>query len=129
MKIKLELNQAQADILQDALDLYSRILTGQFDEIDNLMRFGAGNNVERKTTRMLLEELKELYFPELGRCATHSIGSDKTPDKSKIAYDMVQVIRYAIARHKNPKGGNIVDFLPPVQYGGLEFIKCEVQPE
>lgn len=129
MKIKLELNQTQADILQDALDLYSRILTGQFDEIDHLMRFEVGTNAEWKTTRKLLEELQELYYPELGGRAAHSIGSPKTPDKSKIAYDMIQVIRYVLAPYKHSEGGYSVDFSPPLQYGCQELVKCEVEVE
>lgn len=125
MKIQIEVSEKQAQIILEALDLYSRLGMGQMEEVDNLRSLLSRANIDdRRERRELLEKLKKLYFPELSRNEYYGIFGDKTPEESKIAYDLIQVLRNKIAYHKHPEGGMTVDFGTPLKSSKTEEL-CE----
>ena len=75
----------------------------------------------------ILKLLRNLYIPELGYCDSWGIGHENNPMESKIAYDILQVLRYNMAWHREPKGGYTVDFTKPMQFGCEDM--CTVQIE
>ncbi len=117
-KVSIEVTKEQAHDIMEALDLSSRLLMGQFDRVgDHLMKYA--NRFDNYLTNKeiieeKLEEIKALIYPECGR-SYFGIFSDACPEPSKIQWDLIQVIRYAMAWHENPNGGNTVNFNTPLK--------------
>ena len=116
MKVHIEATERQAKLMMFALDLVSRIGTGQLKEIDNALSTmdinGAEGTDEEK--KVVMSQLKKLYFPDLDEGASYGIFSRHVPDESKVSWDMIQSIRHAMAWHQNPEGGYKVNFDTPI---------------
>ncbi len=123
----LNMSEAQAQVVVRALDLYTRIGIGQFEEIlrvyDPLSEtWGSGH-------KFALEFIKEIKaqagHPMNG---SHGIHNPKVRDDFRVAYDVQQVIRNRIAFDKNPEGGMTVDFDTPraISQLPLPTIKSEM---
>ena len=124
----LKLNEEQLNVVMKALDLYSRLQMGQVEELINPFSSPFSNRfVDRENVEKAVSVLKKEYFPELTRDSYNGIFSDKTPETSKIAYDIIQVVRNRLAYDKNPSGGFTVDFDDPIKSSGqpLPEIKKE----
>ena len=117
LKLSIELNQKQARIIQEALDLYSRLQMGQIKEIDMFFRIRKmkGCEYDHEVAVGTLEQLKRIYFPELSRNGYYGIFGDGTPEEAKIAWDLIQSIRYTVAWKLHPEGGMTTDFGEPIR--------------
>lgn len=120
MKVQLEMSEDQAYVIQDALDFYSRIMMGQFDNIASLFSIRLAKNVNREEETKLIEALKNLYYPELHRSAYYGIFHSDTPEDAKISWDLIQVLRYDISWYKYPEGGHTVNFHTPLRSSNTE---------
>jgi hypothetical protein len=93
----LRITDKQASLLVDALDLYSRVLMGQLEEVASLHKWkhcmGPDFDIERiHKLEDSLRGLKTLLgHPPNGSAG---IGSREVHDDARKAYDMQQVIRY-----------------------------------
>jgi hypothetical protein len=128
-KIHLEVNELQAGIIQEALDIYSRVIMGQFHEMTKLWE----NNTEiwrnqkaRDDIDKKIEEIRDIVYPELKGYAHWGIYNPKCPETSKIGYDMIQVLRNRLAWHRTPNGGHTVDFGTPLPASKQELIKVDI---
>ena len=66
MSIKLELSDEQLSIIQESLDLYSRLLIGQMHILDEFLRNNRINiSINNDKCLECLKILKSEYFPEL----------------------------------------------------------------
>lgn len=121
MKITMELSPKQTEVVMKSLDLYSRILAGQFYEVANLFKPFNSMNSE---VRELSNKFKELLLPDLvrefGNSAYLGIYSKDIGENAKIAYDIIQVARFTLAWNKNTFGGITVDFNTPLQASDTE---------
>ena len=114
--MKLEITDQQAKIITDALDCYSRMKTGQIDyALDPLRDRIFDKNISMSDVRNKADELKKLIFPEFDSSGmSYGIHSHDISDNARIAFDLIQVIRYDIwKREGGPK--YIVDANPPYQ--------------
>lgn len=120
-----DVSELQAKIMIQALDLYSRLLMGQLDELDYVFRsYFWSKKYDGNKILDLIDKIREIVFPTLGRNSYNSIGSDKVPEESKISYDMLRAIRNCLAWSRNPRGGITVDFDPlTIRYSRENFIK------
>lgn len=111
---QLFITESQAQILVDALDLYSRIGAGQLEEIAHVLRINPGTQHEKVAA---VEELaKEASNCWMGRAGGHhGISSEKVHDAFRVAWDLQQVIRHRLAWDRNPKGGIQVNFDEPLK--------------
>lgn len=113
MEYQLEINENQAKIISSALDLYSRIAGGQFEEI---LKFYWHSDQEKiSKAKEVLTDLKVLLTgikPNQLNIGLHDICED-----AKVAYDLHQVIRYKLAHDRPHNTGDIltVDFDTPRQ--------------
>jgi hypothetical protein len=118
----LVMNEEQTNIVIKALDFYSRILSGQVEEIPIVLRLanlpffksyydteGMERNIENGLTHLRLR-----YFPQAH--SNSGVGIGNAPVEAKIAYDMQQVVRHAVAWHNEPSGGLTRDFDTPMQW-------------
>jgi len=111
-KYTLTLNKDQAQVLVQALDLFSRIGIGQFEEIVHVYDSGRMNNEQlegnakydvRDQARAALDLAKKVLTGYTGG-ASHGIHSPLVSDKYRAAFDIQQVVRHALHQERNPKG-------------------------
>lgn len=110
-KYLLELDERQARLIMCALDLYTRVGTGQLKEVVSIFRqFGkmkdgeeAWKSHDRWATSVqnVTEDLCVVVtgFPAQG---AHSIGSHLVHDRFRQAYDILKVMRHRIAWDTKP---------------------------
>lgn len=110
MRYVIELNERQAGVVHRALDLYSRVLSGQLDAVPYELRYEG--LLPHDKGSLLEEALKKVPIEERG--------ISNTQFNAKIAYDILQVVRHRLAWDKSPTGGIHVDFDPPLFYSGIE---------
>lgn len=119
MKITIEVNEKQAYIIMEALENYSRLLMGQFDEIDRLF-VNNGNDIwndfsRRAELSVMLRGARHMVYPELADNAYYGIFDQKhTPNNARIAWDIKKCIEHDISWHKHPEGGITVNFDKPM---------------
>ena len=94
----LTINEEQARVIREALEVYSRLKHGQIDELRNLFRDRWCNpkGSFNWSSEYLFDTLKSVIFPELEKNAYHGVGSQVYPD-STVAWDLMQVIRHRLA--------------------------------
>jgi hypothetical protein len=126
----LTLDEEQLRVLMEALDMYSRLGMGQIDIVltstNNPLIKRIWENKSGDEVKDLSKQIKKLIFPELSDNAYYGIFNNKTPESSKISWDILQVVRYRLAWDKHPDGGYTVDFGDPLQsstYKKLPTIK------
>lgn len=116
------LSEVQARTLVDALDFFSRIQIGQFEEVLSMARMGSiphrdevnlsARIAEIEEAEPLLREVKRLLTGHSPN-ASFGILSDKTPESAKVAYEIQRAIRHRLAWDRQPEGGIGVDFDDP----------------
>lgn len=96
MQIKMKVSNEQILAMKKALDLYSRILCGQVEEVARVIErtdFSRDYTTEqRNQARTGIEMIKQAMFSEVYP-ATYGISSEgRLTEKAAVAYDMFQVI-------------------------------------
>lgn len=101
------------------LDTYSRLYMGQYEEIfrvrEYLFMFQSGTEL-----RDICYKLRTVVIPKLvGVSFNGSLGiwGPDTPMNAQRAYDIQQILRYQLAYHEKPGGGNTVNFNNPFIHG------------
>ena len=102
--MKIEITEAQAQVIQNALDFYVRCRAGQLSEITSSLFPEKGSDA---VVRGLLDRL---HVELLSMPANAYLGVHGMPEEFKIAYDMKQVIRYHLAFLRKPDGDFGVNF-------------------
>ena len=130
MRFALEVNEKQAELMMEALDLYIRIRIGQWNKAAEICMqhecdLAAEDYCEREEKmRSLIGEARGICFPELGRdlCGSYGVGKF---DDTRAAYDVFQVLRHELSWARHPKGAWTVDFDKPTPFSDLPMPVCE----
>ena len=118
----LYLTERQAQILTEALDLFSRIGMGQFGEIGYILSVYQNKNTSEDSytkinkideIRRLAREAANIWMGSSG--SYHGITSDNISDVFRVAWDLQQVIRHRLAWDRSPSGGLQVNFDTPLR--------------
>ena len=146
-KVILEMTPTTARMVQTACEFYFRAMIGQFeyciDEIANGIPWKRdikhikmheeerkdefdGWIERRKASITHAEHAKQELFPELGRYWSYGVGKCEDAD---IAWQVNEVVRHALAWHRNPEGGWTVDFDTPMQWTKEPLPKCRIEEE
>lgn len=127
MKYTLTVDDAQVRTILHALDLYSRVGCGQFDEIRRIFQFDPRTrvSVDPREIDRALEIVKQQLLP-LERGTSYGICCRDVPQEYRMAYDILQVLRHCKAWHEHPEGGVTVNFHQPMQTGDHPFCKVVV---
>lgn len=118
-KIIITLTDKQAQVIVDALDLYTRLLMGQFNEIESLfIHHGKSefwkNDKLRELLRTNLLITKIILLPELSDGAYYSIlDKDHVPFVARVAYDIQSKMNHDISWHVHREGGMTTNFDKP----------------
>lgn len=131
-KINIEVNETQSNVIREALDFYSRFLMGQFRQIDSLMvnhsDFWEDWN-KRERLEEIIREMRDIIYPELNGCDSWGIYNIKCPRESKIAYDIIQVLRHELWKSKEEKTRYTNDAYPPLIASHEDLCKVRVENE
>lgn len=123
-KVQITMTVEQARYVMQAMNLYSRILMGQFDEIKYLFSC-VGEDAEffkrdsehwHRYLDYHLDEIKKIVYPELHRNASWGITGKPCPENATIVYDIYKSMNHAISWHQNPKGGLTVNYDKPMHW-------------
>ena len=100
MTWKIELSDKQVNVIQKALEIYSRLLMGQISTV--LEEFRDLSYDDRQQIHIFARQyiFKELDSPH----SFYSIcNGEKIGDKAQIAWDIQQVVRQAVSWHRAGK--------------------------
>jgi hypothetical protein len=130
--ITLTMTSEQARAVMDATELLARLEIGQFEEITWRMidRFRGQDKNGKPTFDDRSRDLANAYL----KCACLAVFGTRNgwPDVGEKSiqhhrcWAVYAAIRYALAWHDHPEGGNTVDFGEPLGYGE-KMPKCEVE--
>lgn len=105
-KYRLTIDEAQADAIVAALDLYSRLASGQYERLADFVldspakEPAQGWSEWHRDNDIRIKLLKELHF-QLPLNASYSIFSEMVPLQARMCYDVQQVIRKQLATDRN----------------------------
>ena len=131
-KVRITMTEYQARHVMYAMNLYSRVLMGQFDEIKHLFfGFGEEGKLYHRDEKhwhdyfdIYLEAIKRHVYPELHPNAYWGITGfterNKCPPQATLVFDIYKMMDYKISWYKDPKGGLTVNFDKPMHF----FDKC-----
>jgi hypothetical protein len=110
----ISVSTEQAILIQNALDLYTRVIAGQVQEVSYQIASNRPDLSEKDLIeiRTLCNELKK-------HVSTNFSG---VPDE---AYDIMQVIRSGVAWGESPEGGDGVKFHKPFFRAGKKLARIE----
>jgi hypothetical protein len=107
-QIQLTMNEDQAKATAFALDLCSRLLSGQLEEVAALVRQGHipmfAQQQAPETVCAAVHDLARQIKSTLGYPANshHGLGHPLTPPMGDRAYEVMKVLKKALADHNDP---------------------------
>ncbi len=114
-KIQLTLTPDQARAVSDSLDLYSRICSGQLEEIASMVRHqripmfcesspGSSPRFASAEVCNRVEDLMKQFKASMGYLSNshHGVGHPHNPVAGMRAYEIRKVLEKALAEHHNP---------------------------
>jgi hypothetical protein len=130
IKITIECNEKQSAVIKEALDLYSRLLMGQLRELDNFFTRNTDcwKHPNSDCITNCAETIKNIVYPELKGYDSFGIFNEKCPEESKIAYDIIQVLRYELIKVRDPerKTGWSIDWSYPTPASKENLINIKI---
>lgn len=141
MTVTITLDEYQAHIVKNATEFYSRVLCGQFREIsdgvntvqlekvfheqgEQAMHEQFDELMERRNkSEDILKDARQTLFRELHPLGHYGLGYSERTD---VAFNVYQAIRYAFAWKNHPEGGITVDFDKPSPVNGHNTPKVEI---
>lgn len=93
----LTVSESQLDVLASALDLYTRVHTGQWAEV-------AWTAQAPCECGDALDALARTFYTHLPANACYPIRSVAVDNRARVAYDLHAVIRYHLANESDPEG-------------------------
>jgi hypothetical protein len=127
-KVKIEMSEKQMLVMRDALEFYSRFLSGQLDALPDALRFKVKN---RDGVDDALRQLKAALFPELHQDESYGVGAprgDRLQELCQISYEMYRQIYVYQTEQRRSGGGDVsmdVYSIPTMRYSDEGLIKVE----
>ena len=129
VKIELEMDERYLQTMLCALDLYSRILMGQTENIATVFGWHSDKEFSMRKLRELCDEIKTIAFPDLSSAASYGIAEAETPDVAKLAYELRRVLEHDFAWLRKPEGGHTTEFHEVSKVSGDEYEMPKVKVE
>lgn len=123
IKVQVTMTIEQARVMMHAMDFFTRIMMGQFEQLKYEFCF-FGEEAEkferRKEDRekldIHLKWLKRFIYPQLSDNASWGITGDPCPENATMVYDIYKAMDYEISWHEHPNGGITVNFDKPMHW-------------
>ena len=135
-RLKISFSEKYIYICKSILDFYFRLHLGQYDAIENEIKWNIDyinlSNTYQFVREHILTAIRSIVFmnsdiSKRGMIASLGIYSDKTDDRGKIAYDLLQVIRHKYSWFKHPEGNMTIDFDSPFPASEYKLAKCSCE--
>lgn len=128
---KMTLTKEQAEVLVKALDLFSRVGCGQFEEVLRhptwyLKAVLSDKPVSMQDIRSHIDEAKYLLT---GLKSGVAVGITVADEPNRVAYDILQVIQHRLAWDENPEGGMETSYHEPMMWSEQPAAKIEKEEE
>lgn len=96
----LKINDQHRGVLQEALDMYARVLMGQWSIVSEKLMF----QLEAPQCHRFKDLLDEAKLEILGfqGGASHGIHSREIKDDARVAFDLTQVLRHEAWKRRDP---------------------------
>jgi hypothetical protein len=128
LKMTITVDETQARVIMNALEFYTRMRLGQFDNaIADLFLFRRKWNWEQFNYHAL--RLKNTVFPELSENASYGIYNKEVGEWAQISWDIHQVIRHDLSWFLYPDGGMTVNFDKPMNTSEHKLPLVEITEE
>jgi len=122
-KVQITMTLHQARVLMRAMDLYMRLLMGQFDELEHYFCF-FGEEGERfkrnpackQEIKYYMDKVKRIVYPQLSPNASWGITGQPCPENATMIYDMYKSLDHDISWYQNPKGDWTVNYDKPMHW-------------
>ena len=113
------------------LDLYSRLLIGQYDRIPEMMGCSVCSASDYPILRDVLLKIRCIFIPDLnhyGIYTSNGIWSSKSPERAIKAYDIQQALRFQMSWHnaKPNYSSNSVNYKTPFFHGDWKMTDEEI---
>ena len=123
IKVQMIMTLDQARVLMKAMDLYMRLLMGQFEELEHLFCF-FGEEGERfkrdslyqREFEYYLKKVKSIVYPTLSPGESWGIVGGLVPEDATMIYDMYKSLDHDISWYLNPKGDWTVNYDKPMHW-------------
>lgn len=124
-KYKLEVTTKQLQIIEEALDQYTRVGIAQLEIVaENIVRFFPDNGLNYWGLREnCFDPIKQKLFG-YGSGASHGIGSPKVSDRAKIGYDLQKTIQKALAEEEKHHESSVWHHGNILHLGSEPVAKC-----
>lgn len=103
MDLRIALNEQQARLIIQALDLYSRLMIGQVEALDYVFREMSARppketygQMDLEKVRVFIAELKAVTFPQHPLNGSFSIGNPAVHENARMMVDIQDVIEHAL---------------------------------
>lgn len=107
-KYAVVLNEHQAKVMIQALDLYSRVLAGQLEMVEEVLARTSETKlpVEEKVSPSMMTAVREAMREKLLECkkiagwpqnGNYGINNESVDERARAAFDMIQVLRYRLS--------------------------------
>lgn len=113
LNYKLTLSEEHMQILWDALELFTHIHMGRWEECALHSKVPIGLLHECKEE---LDKIAQKFEATPARGTHYGIFNKELPVDAGIAFDMKQVIRHHLSHDRHPEGGRGVDFDNPMHW-------------
>ena len=127
---RIMMNEKQALVVAEALEFYSRFMSGQLDHLPPALQGymiktkGVPSSHFDPSIQKPLTDLQRMLFPDLnGLNNSYGVGSEHIPETS-LAYEIYKMIRYT-REMENPSDSWNVDQREPMKYSGEPLIDVE----
>lgn len=123
-KVQITMTVEQARVMMRAMDLYMRLLMGQFEELEHLFFAEENDPVFERTSdyqareqlKYYLKRVKMHVYPTLELGAYWGITGRPCPERATMAYDMYKTMDHAISWYQNPRGDITVNYDKPMHW-------------
>ena len=122
--VHLTLTEEQAYTLWEALETYNRLMMGQFNAVTDLF---PARDFDRGKAAAALQEARQTVMPELDPRGYYGIRNLEAGEQARVAFDIQQVLRHALAWHRHPAGGIGVCYDEPYKTSRAPLIRVEIQ--
>lgn len=132
-KKRIEMSEKQMLVMREALEFYSRFLSGELDAIPDELTFKCSREGRADELRDSLQNLKTILFPELRPNEAYGISAPKTGDyaaeRRQISYEMYRQIYVYQTRARKLAGEDVsmnVYDSPTMKYSDEDLIQINL---
>lgn len=127
-KKRIEMSEKQMFVMREALEFYSRFLSGQFDALPDELRFPLNLRGDGDKLHAALSAVKAIIFPELSYNESYGVGApreDNLQNLRQISYEMYRQIYVHQTKERKLRGDDVsmnVYDSPTMRYSGENLI-------